>query len=119
MALDLQFYSNGGHSHDLSYSVMDRCLLHCDGCYTVPNLRARGAVCKTNQSSHTAFRGFGGPQVGGAASWAVVAPAAFCATVAVVCFAAAWPETAWSWHVRLLRPAAWLLLQSAALVARD
>ena len=28
----------------------------------VPNLRVRGFCCKTNLTSNTAFRGFGGPQ---------------------------------------------------------
>ncbi len=83
VALDLQFYSNGGHSHDLSYSVMDRCLLHSDGCYSCPNFRARGTVCKTNQSSHTAFRGFGGPQVRALAGCTV--PALHCSVVQPAC----------------------------------
>jgi xanthine dehydrogenase/oxidase len=57
-----QFYSNGGYSLDLSQPVMDRALFHCDNCYHWPALSIKGLVCKTNQPSHTAFRGFGGPQ---------------------------------------------------------
>lgn len=62
LAVDLQLYSNGGNSFDLSPGVMDRALLHCDSCYLVPNFRVTGRVCRTNLPSNTAFRGFGGPQ---------------------------------------------------------
>ena len=41
---------------------MDRALFHCGNAYTVPNMRVRGHVCRTNIPSNTAFRGFGGPQ---------------------------------------------------------
>ena len=47
-----------------SAGVMDRALMHCDCTYRWGSLRAKGFVCKTNQASHTAFRGYGGPQVG-------------------------------------------------------
>lgn len=46
----------------LSGPVMDRCLLHVDGVYNIPNFRTVGVVCKTVQPAHTAYRGFGGPQ---------------------------------------------------------
>lgn len=62
LALDLQLYSNAGNSLDLSASIMDRALLHCDVVYNIPNLQAQGFVCRTNLPSNTAFRGFGGPQ---------------------------------------------------------
>eukprot|EP01038_Epipyxis_sp_PR26KG_P010944 gene10944-14695_t len=60
--LDVQLYSNAGFSLDLSQPVMDRALFHTDNVYKWPALRARGSICRTNQPSHTAFRGFGGPQ---------------------------------------------------------
>lgn len=60
--LDAQLYSNAGWSLDLSQAVMDRALLHSDNCYKWPSQRVVGRLCKTNQPSHTAFRGFGGPQ---------------------------------------------------------
>ncbi len=63
LAVDLQLYSNGGNTLDLSIGVLDRALLHCDSTYNVPNFRVRGRICKTNLPSNTAFRGFGGPQV--------------------------------------------------------
>jgi xanthine dehydrogenase large subunit len=61
-ALDLQIYSNGGCSTDLSFAVLDRCMLHLDNAYFLPAVRAVGRVCRTNLPSNTAFRGFGGPQ---------------------------------------------------------
>ena len=60
--LDLSLYSDGGWSLDLSEPVMWRALFHCDNAYMIPALDARGWVCKTNKTSQTAFRGFGGPQ---------------------------------------------------------
>jgi xanthine dehydrogenase/oxidase len=60
--LDAMLYSNAGWSLDLSQAVMDRALFHSDNCYHWPAQRVRGTLCKTNQPSHTAFRGFGGPQ---------------------------------------------------------
>lgn len=62
VALDVQLYSNGGFSADLSLAVMERAVSHSDNCYYVPNIRVSGTVCKTNIHSNTAFRGFGGPQ---------------------------------------------------------
>jgi len=60
--LDLNIYNNAGHSLDLSSSIMDRALLHTDNSYRLGAVRAVGHLCKTNQFSNTAFRGFGGPQ---------------------------------------------------------
>jgi xanthine dehydrogenase molybdopterin-binding subunit B len=59
-ALDVQLFSNGGYSMDLSLPVMDRALFHIDNCYEWPNLRVTGKICITNTPSNTAFRGFGG-----------------------------------------------------------
>ena len=53
--------------------MLDRALMHCDSVYNIPVVRAVGMICKTNQSSNTAFRGFGGPQVGGGASFPALA----------------------------------------------
>src|SRR5262249_7720360 len=46
----------------LSQAVTDRALFHLDNCYYIPSVEFRGQVAKTNLSSNTAFRGFGGPQ---------------------------------------------------------
>ncbi len=60
--VDIQMYSNAGESLDLSGSVMDKAMVHIDNTYSIPNIRILGRLCRTNQPSHTAFRGFGGPQ---------------------------------------------------------
>uniref|UniRef100_A0A182T8S9 Xanthine dehydrogenase n=1 Tax=Anopheles maculatus TaxID=74869 RepID=A0A182T8S9_9DIPT len=62
LAGEYKAYSNAGYSRDLSYSVMQRALLHIQNAYKIPNLRIQGWVCKTNIPSCTAFRGFGSPQ---------------------------------------------------------
>lgn len=54
--------SNGGWAMDLSHAVTDRALFHLDNSYYIPAVEFRGQVAKTNLSSNTAFRGFGGPQ---------------------------------------------------------
>jgi xanthine dehydrogenase large subunit len=41
---------------------MSRAMFHVDNCYHLPNVEVLGRVCRTNHVSHTAFRGFGGPQ---------------------------------------------------------
>ena len=60
--LDAHLFSNAGFSLDLSQAVMDRALFHSDNVYKWSALRVRGTLCRTNQPTHTAFRGFGGPQ---------------------------------------------------------
>ena len=62
LAMDLELYSDGGWSLDLSKPIMYRALFHCDNCYRIPNLRVVGRVLRTHKVSQTAFRGFGGPQ---------------------------------------------------------
>ncbi|XP_059183934.1 xanthine dehydrogenase/oxidase isoform X2 [Centropristis striata] len=62
VALDVSYYSNAGNSMDLSLSVMERALFHMENSYSVANVRGRGFLCRTNLTSNTAFRGFGGPQ---------------------------------------------------------
>ena len=37
-------------------------MFHTDNCYHVPHMDVVGRVCRTHHVSHTAFRGFGGPQ---------------------------------------------------------
>src|SRR6202000_3283625 len=61
-AIEVDHFSNGGCSTDLSPSVLERAMLHTDNAYYLPNARITGRVCKTNLPSNTAFRGFGGPQ---------------------------------------------------------
>jgi xanthine dehydrogenase molybdopterin binding subunit/xanthine dehydrogenase small subunit len=54
--------SDGGWALDLSESITDRGLFHLDNSYYIPACDFSGRVAKTNVVSHTAFRGFGGPQ---------------------------------------------------------
>ncbi|KAK4037113.1 hypothetical protein OUZ56_029152 [Daphnia magna] len=61
-ALDVQLFSNGGNTMDLSRGIMERAVFHIDNAYQIDNLRCHGIVCRTNLPSNTAFRGFGGPQ---------------------------------------------------------
>ncbi|MCB8873883.1 xanthine dehydrogenase molybdopterin binding subunit [Acidisoma silvae] len=51
-----------GHSADLSTGVNDRAMMHADNCYFLENVSILSHRCRTNTTSHTAFRGFGGPQ---------------------------------------------------------
>ncbi len=61
-ALDATLTSDGGWSLDLSEPVLARALCHVDNAYWIPNVRVNGRISKTNKTSQTAFRGFGGPQ---------------------------------------------------------
>lgn len=51
-----------GHSADLSGPVADRAVFHTDNAYFLEHIRIDSYRCKTHKQSHTAFRGFGGPQ---------------------------------------------------------
>jgi xanthine dehydrogenase molybdopterin binding subunit/xanthine dehydrogenase small subunit len=62
LAARVHLWSNGGWALDLSQAVTDRALFHLDNAYYIPAVEFRGQVAKTNLSSNTAFRGFGGPQ---------------------------------------------------------
>lgn len=61
-ALDLEIWSNGGHSLDYSGDVLETVILVVDSAYRLPNVRVRGHCCKTHLSSFTSLRGFGKPQ---------------------------------------------------------
>ncbi len=54
--------SNCGRSADLSDAVNVRAMFHGDNCYYLSDVEIVSHRCKTHQPSHTAFRGFGGPQ---------------------------------------------------------
>ena len=59
---DATLTADGGWSLDLSEPVLARALCHIDNAYWIPNVRVNGRIAKTNKTSQTAFRGFGGPQ---------------------------------------------------------
>ncbi len=61
-ALKATLTSDGGWSLDLSQPVLARALCHIDNAYFIPNIEVHGRIAKTNKTSQTAFRGFGGPQ---------------------------------------------------------
>jgi xanthine dehydrogenase large subunit len=61
-AAAIELFSDGGWSLDLSFPVLGRAMFHVDNCYHVPDFEVVGRVCRTHHVSHTAFRGFGGPQ---------------------------------------------------------
>ena len=58
----ISLYSDGGWSLDLSEPVLSRAMFHCDNAYLLPAAEITGLICRTNKTSQTAFRGFGGPQ---------------------------------------------------------
>ncbi len=62
LAAQVHLVSDGGWSLDLSTAINDRALFHLDNAYYIPAVHFSGRVAKTNVTSHTAFRGFGGPQ---------------------------------------------------------
>ena len=61
-ALKATLTSDGGWGLDLSEPVLARALCHIDNAYWIPDIEAHGRIAKTNKTSQTAFRGFGGPQ---------------------------------------------------------
>ncbi|WP_343627209.1 xanthine dehydrogenase molybdopterin binding subunit [Comamonas aquatica] len=60
--LKLQMAANCGFSADLSGPVADRAIFHADNAYFLSDVRISSYRCKLHTQSHTAFRGFGGPQ---------------------------------------------------------
>ncbi|WP_296926187.1 xanthine dehydrogenase molybdopterin binding subunit [Polaromonas sp.] len=61
-ALQLTMLADCGFSADLSGPVADRAIFHADNAYFLSDVEITSHRCKTNMQSHTAFRGFGGPQ---------------------------------------------------------
>ena len=61
-ALLVELYSDGGYSLDLSSPILSRAMFHIDNCYLLRHMEVTGKICRTHTVSHTAFRGFGGPQ---------------------------------------------------------
>ncbi len=58
----MRMLANCGWSADLSGPVADRAVFHVDNAYYLGDVEIVSYRCKTNVQSHTAFRGFGGPQ---------------------------------------------------------
>ena len=60
--LKLELSSKCGMSPDLSLAINERALLHVDNAYYLKDIEIKNFLCKTNTSTSTAFRGFGGNQ---------------------------------------------------------
>ena len=60
--LKLKLASKCGMSPDLSHAINERALLHIDNAYFLSDIEVKNYLCKTNTSTSTAFRGFGGNQ---------------------------------------------------------
>jgi len=60
--IEITVNGNCGVSPDLSDAIVDRAMFHSDNAYYLDQATITGNRCKTNTVSHTAFRGFGGPQ---------------------------------------------------------
>lgn len=60
--INIEVNGNCGYSPDLSDAIVDRAMFHSDNAYFLDNATVTGNRCKLNTVSHTAFRGFGGPQ---------------------------------------------------------
>ncbi|SDO31795.1 xanthine dehydrogenase, molybdenum binding subunit apoprotein [Rhodoferax sp. OV413] len=58
----LLMLANCGFSADLSGPVADRAVFHADNAYFLADVDISSYRLKTHTQSHTAFRGFGGPQ---------------------------------------------------------
>ncbi len=58
----IKLISRCGISPDLSGAINSRALLHIDNAYYLSDVMVENYLCKTNTSSSTAFRGFGGNQ---------------------------------------------------------
>ena len=60
--INITVNGNCGYSPDLSDAIVDRAMFHSDNAYFLDQATVTGNRCKTNTVSHTAYRGFGGPQ---------------------------------------------------------
>jgi xanthine dehydrogenase large subunit len=62
LGLKATITADGGWSLDMSEAVLGRALCHIENAYWIPAIETLGRIAKTNKTSQTAFRGFGGPQ---------------------------------------------------------
>ncbi len=57
--LEINYFSNGGNTYDMSFPVLDLAVMTADNTYNIPNFKVTGEVVRTNEISNTAFRSFG------------------------------------------------------------
>ncbi len=62
LGLQALLAADGGWSLDMSGGVVFRAITHALNCCDVADVAITGCAVRTNTVSHTAFRGFGGPQ---------------------------------------------------------
>ena len=62
VGLKVNMTADGGWCLDLIEAVLSRALCHIDNAYWIPAIEVHGRIAKTNKTSQTAFRGFGGPK---------------------------------------------------------
>ncbi|TXR51908.1 xanthine dehydrogenase molybdopterin binding subunit [Reinekea thalattae] len=62
IAADINVTGHCGYSPDLSDAIVDRAMFHSDNAYFYENVTITGQRARLNTVSHTAYRGFGGPQ---------------------------------------------------------
>ena len=60
--INIEVNGHCGYSPDLSDAIVDRAMFHSDNAYFLDQATVTGNRCKLNTVSHTAYRGFGGPQ---------------------------------------------------------
>ncbi len=56
LALEVNFYADGGAYLDLSPAILQRAMFHVDNAYYLANATINGAICKTNTQPHTGPR---------------------------------------------------------------
>jgi xanthine dehydrogenase large subunit len=61
-AVIMEHFTRCGWAMDLSLPVADRAMFHSDNAYNLPNAEIVSHRLRTNMTSATAYRGFGGPQ---------------------------------------------------------
>lgn len=62
VAAKFELYADGGWCLDLTEPIVYRAMFHVDNAYHLPAVEVVGRGLRTHCTSHTAFRGFGGPQ---------------------------------------------------------
>ena len=63
LAVDIDYYLDGGAYSTLSPIVLWRGVIHAIGPYDCPNVRINGSALATNKVPSGAYRGFGTPQI--------------------------------------------------------
>lgn len=56
IALDLNFWADGGYPYDASFGSVDAAQLSMDNVYNIDNYRSQGLVCRTNLPTNTSMR---------------------------------------------------------------